>query len=538
MWTSIWKLAHTKPCIVCAARIEKSGGCQHMGCTRCGYEYCWFCNAPWRGHDDGCCFPLAVLSALSSNLVLPLLLTGVVLAGVIAPWFDWAPILDTMEAPSATLTVAALATSCVAFGSTFSVVAKAVVGPMLAVSAAATPGARRHPSAGSGWAIALRALARSACAIGACWGFWALLRSLESAAASGGVGQNSTTVVAVPCGSSDSARGGEDGGLCTADKLASTEGVCGCFPATWLPGSWPAEGLMREVLGYTPPGNLEAAGRLALRLLRPALWWNAALHDELPSAETLLSWLPTILATLGILGAHFGIYVRIFNERRERELDTWLTNCRYTCVHGRAHIAMGAISIMTLYAAAWKAAVYIGRPHETPITNGLLANWYFVWATLGLCSCVGDAMLWVGGHGAVLLSSTLLAIRQVDSAQQQWQERAAWCVLPLAAVALMFSCVCAACGVFLFCVSALLTAQFIHSANTKLVVCGKIFSATGVRDGRCVYTSEARSGLVSESESASVSCSRCAAGCAGDSDFYSRLVIFTDTTEEGRKRAA
>jgi hypothetical protein len=90
----------------------------------------------------------------------------------------------------------------------------------------------------------------------------------------------------------------------------------------------------------------------------------------------------------------------------------------------------------------------------------------------------------------------------------------------------------------MFCICALLTAQFIHSANTKLVVCGKIFSATDVRDGRCVYTSEAGSGLVSESESASVSCSRCAAGCAGDSDFYSRLVIFTDTTEEGRKRAA
>ena len=34
----------TKPCPCCATPIEKSGGCNHMKCTRCSAAFCWVCG--------------------------------------------------------------------------------------------------------------------------------------------------------------------------------------------------------------------------------------------------------------------------------------------------------------------------------------------------------------------------------------------------------------------------------------------------------------------------------------------------------------
>ena len=48
--TSAWKAKRTKNCESCAAPIEKSGGCPHMKCTSCRYEFCWDCGGPWIGH--------------------------------------------------------------------------------------------------------------------------------------------------------------------------------------------------------------------------------------------------------------------------------------------------------------------------------------------------------------------------------------------------------------------------------------------------------------------------------------------------------
>ncbi|KAF2501528.1 hypothetical protein BU16DRAFT_438858, partial [Lophium mytilinum] len=31
----------------CGWNIEKSEGCDHMTCRRCGHEFCWVCFAPW-----------------------------------------------------------------------------------------------------------------------------------------------------------------------------------------------------------------------------------------------------------------------------------------------------------------------------------------------------------------------------------------------------------------------------------------------------------------------------------------------------------
>ncbi|KAF7502706.1 hypothetical protein GJ744_005245 [Endocarpon pusillum] len=31
----------------CGWRIEKKDGCDHMTCSRCGYQFCWICLASW-----------------------------------------------------------------------------------------------------------------------------------------------------------------------------------------------------------------------------------------------------------------------------------------------------------------------------------------------------------------------------------------------------------------------------------------------------------------------------------------------------------
>jgi ariadne-2 len=42
--------ANTKPCPECGSNIEKNGGCNHMSCSKCRYDFCWMCMGPWRSH--------------------------------------------------------------------------------------------------------------------------------------------------------------------------------------------------------------------------------------------------------------------------------------------------------------------------------------------------------------------------------------------------------------------------------------------------------------------------------------------------------
>lgn len=46
-----WKISNTKPCGQCGARIEKNGGCNHMKCLNCGFEFCWVCGHEWKTHE-------------------------------------------------------------------------------------------------------------------------------------------------------------------------------------------------------------------------------------------------------------------------------------------------------------------------------------------------------------------------------------------------------------------------------------------------------------------------------------------------------
>ncbi|KAL6937957.1 hypothetical protein ACO0RG_004483 [Hanseniaspora osmophila] len=45
-----WVLANTKECPKCSVNIEKNGGCNHMTCQNCEYQFCWVCDSNWDSH--------------------------------------------------------------------------------------------------------------------------------------------------------------------------------------------------------------------------------------------------------------------------------------------------------------------------------------------------------------------------------------------------------------------------------------------------------------------------------------------------------
>lgn len=57
----------TRPCPGCKFDIMKTGGCQHMTCRKCGFEFCWECKADYAvirkvgksGHNEGCIYSVA-----------------------------------------------------------------------------------------------------------------------------------------------------------------------------------------------------------------------------------------------------------------------------------------------------------------------------------------------------------------------------------------------------------------------------------------------------------------------------------------------
>jgi len=48
-----WVKANAKMCPNCQAPIEKNGGCNHMTCKNCKYEFCWLCNAQYNKNHFG-----------------------------------------------------------------------------------------------------------------------------------------------------------------------------------------------------------------------------------------------------------------------------------------------------------------------------------------------------------------------------------------------------------------------------------------------------------------------------------------------------
>ena len=49
--SSEWMQQNTKPCPNCQTHVEKNGGCNHITCRHCNFEWCWLCNCKYQpGH--------------------------------------------------------------------------------------------------------------------------------------------------------------------------------------------------------------------------------------------------------------------------------------------------------------------------------------------------------------------------------------------------------------------------------------------------------------------------------------------------------
>lgn len=43
-----------KSCPNCETKIQKNGGCNHITCIICTYEWCWMCKEKWKNGHVSC----------------------------------------------------------------------------------------------------------------------------------------------------------------------------------------------------------------------------------------------------------------------------------------------------------------------------------------------------------------------------------------------------------------------------------------------------------------------------------------------------
>ncbi len=52
IFSFLWKKIKAKKCPHCFVIIQKDGGCDHMICERCKYEFCWICSTSAPHHNQ------------------------------------------------------------------------------------------------------------------------------------------------------------------------------------------------------------------------------------------------------------------------------------------------------------------------------------------------------------------------------------------------------------------------------------------------------------------------------------------------------
>lgn len=50
--TANYIYANTKNCPRCHICIEKNGGCNHIQCSKCKFDFCWMCLCDWKSHGN------------------------------------------------------------------------------------------------------------------------------------------------------------------------------------------------------------------------------------------------------------------------------------------------------------------------------------------------------------------------------------------------------------------------------------------------------------------------------------------------------
>ena len=87
--SDVWQEAFARRCPKCSVSIQKNGGCNHMTCKRCQYEFCWLCNQPHKGHKLRLCHVSCIAKFML--MLLPLLnlfwLTGI--GQIIGAFVNW-----------------------------------------------------------------------------------------------------------------------------------------------------------------------------------------------------------------------------------------------------------------------------------------------------------------------------------------------------------------------------------------------------------------------------------------------------------------
>ena len=68
--SELYEAIFTIYCPSCGIPIRKSGGCNHMTCKKCAFEFCWICRFKYNGHSDDRC---------NVNIMTKILIAGFIL---------------------------------------------------------------------------------------------------------------------------------------------------------------------------------------------------------------------------------------------------------------------------------------------------------------------------------------------------------------------------------------------------------------------------------------------------------------------------